>query len=144
MSAADAPIILSALARDSHSNADSACLLDEPFQGFQHADTRFRFRTQLELPSPFRYAAPPLLPSHLRKRFPHVETRPERAELQSSSCRRFKESRSDRPTNLETRHRKRELDPAKADGTDHQLRVVTWPGVEVVVSWTLSGTSCSL
>ena len=62
----------------------------------------------------------------------------------SSSCRRSKESRSDRPTNLETRDRKRELDPAKADGTDHQLRVVTWPGVEVVVSWTLSSTSCSL
>jgi len=59
MSAADAPILRSALARDRYSNADSACLLDEPFQGFQHADTRFCFRIQLELPLP--PSATPLL-----------------------------------------------------------------------------------
>jgi hypothetical protein len=145
MSATDDPILLSVLVRDRNSNADSACLLDEPFQGFQHADTRFRFRIQL---------APPL-PLRLRRAFhcfsatfangsPHVKTLTRTGATQSSSCRRSKESRSDRPTNLETRHRKCELDPVKADGIDQQLRVVTWPGVEMVVSRTLSSMSRSL
>jgi hypothetical protein len=104
------------------------------------------FASELNLNSPPPSATPRLhcFPATFAKGSRTWRLRPERAELQSSSCRRFKESRSDRPTNLETRHRKRELDPAKADGTDHQLRVVTWPGVEVVVSWTFSGTCCSL